>query len=1672
MLVKTLLFFLLPLLFFNSVAVAEGTKEFWPDVTQETRILIAKGNIGGQQRDPFAVYNGAANYRLYIHISDPSVEKIYFGVGVVNGSAIAANGWRIHQPDGTVIYQSSIPTTGQGFIDTYDKAIRGPDFLDPLGYNALVVNLGATFPVGDYYMTFDINNNSSRTFKYFDITVINTTTSAAMPGRVFSKNWQFSNPSSGGFSYYVFKGLMFIYSSDGIVTKLNPNGMEGRDFSFSCNESGCYAIDPLHNAQQARQSQPGPTPHNYPQFNIFLNNPDPAVYPDGVIGHLVDGSVTTETFCTTGTVNFTFQTLPVNAIGTIEITLDLSALAPPLVDRILIVNNIPGGFYTITWDGLDGVGTQVPSGSTFPFTLRYTNGLTNMPLWDVEKNANGFIVTLVRPVQVPPLADPAFYWDDILVSGGQMIASPGCTTPPSTSCHAWGVAPYTGDWGNEKTINTWWYLVSNSTANVNLTYKKGPATLNGVSPPTEICQGGTATFTVAADPNSSQYNWVWDGGTQITTLPTITITFATALPGPSTVTVNGVNTDCGAGPVTTFPITINPLPVVTIAGPNSACLNSTVQYTTESNKSNYNWNVTGGAIVMNSGNQISVLWTATGAQNVSVIYTNPTGCSPAVPANYPVVVHALPVPVITGPASVCQGATGQVYSTAAGNTNYEWVVSSGAITETGGTILDNSITLTWTTPGIHTVYVNYIDVNGCTAAAASSFPVTVNELPNVIFNYITPSSCSGASLNIQLSSNVTGATFIWSATGSSANVNPQTATGAGNITQSFTNTGTSIENVIFSVTPSATGCSPVAPVVSLPVPIYPVPDLIATPASLTVCSNSQANIALSSIVENTTYSWTATGSAGITPLVVNGTGNIAETFQNSGIAPATVSFAIIPSANGCGNPSLPPYLLTVNPKPGVVFSANPTNPQTICSGTSTAPVNLQSTVTLPGVTYAWTAAAYDPPNPTTSITGFTTPNNGSSIPGENIISTLLGPGLIKYEVTASYTNGGETCPGDPSEYQAVVNPSPTVALTPANPTGQTICSGTSSQVITFSPNVSPTTYVWEAVEVIGISSPLLNGTSDNIPSQVLTVTGSVQGHVKYKVTPTYQGGIGFTCPGGDSYSTIFVNPLPAPLISSTSPTTVCELQPNLLYTTTNVVGNSYSWSVTGASSVVNGNTHAATVTWGSYTASPGTLTVTETIDATGCQKTSPVYSVILQQRPIPTLTGQAEVCEGSAGNVYLTEPGMTNYEWTISGGSVTSGGTATSNSATVKWITPGLGWIQVNYVNGLGCPGFPAKNVSVTVNPLPVSTISEGPGPACQSQSHVYQTPVDPASTFTWSIIPPASGVITSGQGTSNITIEWASSGTFTIAVTATKNATGCFTSSTFPAIVNPTPVPSFSACFDVTTTSNAKKFILRGGTPYLAGQGVYSGNRVSYNAGSGYYEFDPYGAGTGTYPVNYSYTNTFGCSAAAQAVTITIVNTSFICNGDLTDVRDGKTYKTTLINGKCWMKENLAYGTILTPSSQPQTDNCVSEKYCLASDAACTNYGGLYQWDELMAYATTSANQGLCPPEWHIPSETEWQNMVNSISNGIAPPADGIAGSFIKDTFLNPGFLALTKGIFYLNNSWDFTNGTLTGTMYWTSTPTSPDRSMARGVNSINPSTSRYPGSRGNAFSVRCVKD
>jgi hypothetical protein len=132
----------------------------------------------------------------------------------------------------------------------------------------------------------------------------------------------------------------------------------------------------------------------------------------------------------------------------------------------------------------------------------------------------------------------------------------------------------------------------------------------------------------------------------------------------------------------------------------------------------------------------------------------------------------------------------------------------------------------------------------------------------------------------------------------------------------------------------------------------------------------------------------------------------------------------------------------------------------------------------------------------------------------------------------------------------------------------------------------------------------------------------------------------------------------------------------------------------------------------------------------------------------PTISGPTDVCDGSTGNTYITEAGKTNYVWSVNGGTITSGGTATDNSVTVTWTTTGSQSVAVSYSGSI------TTTLPVNVNALnPVGvTISASENPVCSG------VPV----TFT----------ATPVSGGSNPVYQWKKNGTSV----GTNNATYTYT--------------------------------------------------------------------------------------------------------------------------------------------------------------------------------------------------------------------------------------------------------------------------------------------------------
>lgn len=135
----------------------------------------------------------------------------------------------------------------------------------------------------------------------------------------------------------------------------------------------------------------------------------------------------------------------------------------------------------------------------------------------------------------------------------------------------------------------------------------------------------------------------------------------------------------------------------------------------------------------------------------------------------------------------------------------------------------------------------------------------------------------------------------------------------------------------------------------------------------------------------------------------------------------------------------------------------------------------------------------------------------------------------------------------------------------------------------------------------------------------------------------------------------------------------------------------------------------------------GVVTLTLTTSGGSCGTTTASKTITVNKPPNVTFTAApaANVCPNS-DITYTTQPGMTNYSWVISGVSgtdysITSGGTNTSNSLVLKWLTPENKTVTVNYNSG-GCTGTTAASASTIVS-APFSINSVSATDSCSSPS-------------------------------------------------------------------------------------------------------------------------------------------------------------------------------------------------------------------------------------------------------------------------------------------------------------------------------------------------------------------
>ncbi len=608
---------------------------------------------------------------------------------------------------------------------------------------------------------------------------------------------------------------------------------------------------------------------------------------------------------------------------------------------------------------------------------------------------------------------------------------------------------------------------------------------------------------------------------------------------------------------------------------------------------------------------------------------------------------------------------------------------------------------------------------------------------------------------------------------------------------------------------------------------------VSTSASTAICAGSNTSLTASGTGDPTfTYTW-APG-AGLSSTV--GTPVTAS--------PTVTTTYTVTATDGNGFTATNTTTVTVNPLPAVI------------GGTTN--VCVSSTTTL---TDATTGGTWSSSNTLQATVNSTTGDVTGVAAGTPNITYTLPTGCFRT-----------------SPFTVNARPVPTFTAAP----GATVCAGS---ILTYTTQSGQTNYIWTVPGVSG-TDYLITGGGTGTGSNSVSLKWLTNGSKTVTVNYTDSHG----CTGAaDASSTTSVTTGLTPTFTSAPAATTCA-GINVTYTTQTGEAT-YSWTVPGASGTdytitaggIGASSNTVTLFW--ITTGGKTVTVNYT-DFSGCSGLSPATNTTtVNAVPVPTFTAApgANTCAGTSVT-YTTQSGQSSYSWSIPGVSATdyniTGGSTSSNTVTLTWLTTGGKTVTANYVDANGCTGASPASNTTTVNARPVPTFTTAPGANTCAGSSVTYTTQSGQSSYSWSI-PGVSATdynITGGSTSSNtVTLNWITTGGKTVTVNYT-NASGCTGAS--PAsnttTVNARPVPTFTAAPGANTCVGSSVTYTT-----QSGQSSYSWSipgvsATDYNITAGSTSSNTVTLTwltTGGKTVTVNYTDGNGCTGASPASNTTTVN-------------------------------------------------------------------------------------------------------------------------------------------------------------------------------------------------------
>ncbi len=970
-----------------------------------------------------------------------------------------------------------------------------------------------------------------------------------------------------------------------------------------------------------------------------------------------------------------------------------------------------------------------------------------------------------------------------------------------------------------------------------------------------LCDGAAATVTATPGvAGSYTYAWIYPSGAVD---PGDVASFTTIVPGVYSVIITDTVTGCFSASASGT-VTINPNPTVTVNSPTE-CEGTPATVTATPGipgSYDYVWTVPSGT---NPGNVASFTTTIPGVYSV-IITDTVTGCF-STSASGTVTINLNPIVSVNSP-SVCDGTAATVIATpaVAGSYDYAWTVPV-PVANPG-----NVASFTTTEAGVYSVIITDT-ATGCFSASASG-TVTVNPNPTVSVN--SPSVCDGVPATVTATPGVAGSyDYVWTV---------PSGTNPGNVA-SFTTTDAGVYSVV--ITDTATGCfsaSASGTVTSNPNPTVTV-------NSPTECEGTPATVtATPGVAGSYDYVWTVP--SGTNP------GNVASFTTTipgiySVIITDTVTGCFSASASGTVTINLNPVVSVNSPSVCVGTSATVTatpvvagsydyawtvpsgpNPGNVASFTTTIP-GVYSVVITDTVTGCFSSGASGTvtinPNPTVTVnspsvcdgvaaTVTATPGVAGSYdyvwtvpsgsnPGNVASFTTTIPGVYSVIITDTVTG----CFSVSASGTVTVNPNPTVTVN--NPT---VCAGDLATLTATAGGTGSYDYTWTVPA------------SATNPGNVASFTTTEAGVYSVIITDTVTG-----CSSTAATGTVTLVPLPTASISGD--TTVCPTGAATI-TFTATPGSTIEYTIgSGAVQTQDIDTSGIFVITANYS-------TTTTFSLIGVYtNTIPVCSVPLSQTatitvsPAPTIFTPADLVECDDDNNGRFTFNLLQTENFITGGDTSLivtyhetyddafyGGASIPNPSNYQSEVPWLQTIYVRVINpgAFDCPSVTSFNL--IVNPFPVINLTPPAYALCDINSsgdEIFDLPtqidniLDGLDVGLHTVTFHASETA-ANDGTPVIASNYLS-GTTTVWVRVTINATGCYDVAPLDLIVNPLPIanlPTPLSLCDVNDSGDGREeFDLTQAIAEIVGS--QEGLEVSFH-------FNFAQAQTGELPLSLSYIN------------------------------------------------------------------------------------------------------------------------------------------------------------------------------------------------------------------------